>query len=56
LTLCASPRPPPPLFSHRHSARSVSDDTEQMRVLWGIAKESRDYFATSRDQLWVSVK
>jgi dynein heavy chain len=35
--------------------KSVADDAEQMRIMWGIAKESREYFAASREKLWAQV-
>jgi dynein heavy chain len=36
--------------------KSVADDTEQMRVMWGLAKEAREWFQSSREQLWSVVK
>jgi dynein heavy chain len=36
--------------------KSVADDSEQMRVMWGLAKEAREWFQSSREQLWSAVK
>lgn len=36
--------------------KGIADDAEQMRVMWGIAREARDYFSTSREALWSAVK
>jgi dynein heavy chain, axonemal len=36
--------------------KEVADDTVQMRAMWAIAKEARDYFQASRELLWSEVQ
>jgi hypothetical protein len=36
--------------------KGVADDTEELRRVWAVAKESREYFAQCRDALWAVLK
>lgn len=36
--------------------KEVAGDLEEMKKVWATAKETRDFIATSKDQLWSAVK
>lgn len=33
----------------------IADETEELRRVWGIAQETREYFASCREQLWADL-
>ena len=47
----------PHLLAATHKMmRDIIDETEELRRVWGIARETREYFASCREQLWANLK